>query len=133
MASTEGTLAILGIKTIRILIIGLAEETVATPDLLPAEITAGTPDSCDRRPDSRGRRPDSRDKRYDSRDNRRTSQHDRNSRDYSRDCSRGRRDQRSWSREKSPFRSPSRSPSPYSKATGEYKKPQPNSVANKSR
>jgi hypothetical protein len=41
VTSTEGTLAILGIKTIRILITGLAEETVATPDLLSAEITAG--------------------------------------------------------------------------------------------
>jgi hypothetical protein len=44
MTSVEGTLAILGIKTIRILITGLAEETVATPDLLPAEITARTLD-----------------------------------------------------------------------------------------
>jgi hypothetical protein len=41
VTSIEGTLAILGIKTIRILITGLAEETVATPDLLPAEMTAG--------------------------------------------------------------------------------------------
>jgi hypothetical protein len=37
----EGTLAILGIEIIGILIIGLAEEIVATPDLHPAEITAG--------------------------------------------------------------------------------------------
>jgi hypothetical protein len=41
LTSIEGTLAILGIKTIRILITGVAEETVATPDLPPAEITAG--------------------------------------------------------------------------------------------
>jgi hypothetical protein len=32
-----------------------------------------------------------------------------------------------------PFRSPSRSPSPYSKAKGDYKKPRPYSEANKSR
>jgi hypothetical protein len=41
MTSIEGTLAILGIKTIKILIVGLAEETTATPDLPPAEIIAG--------------------------------------------------------------------------------------------
>jgi hypothetical protein len=41
MTPAEGTLAILGIEIIRILIIGLAEETIATPDLHPAEITAG--------------------------------------------------------------------------------------------
>jgi ABC-type proline/glycine betaine transport system permease subunit len=41
MTSTEGTLAIIGIKTIKILIVGLAEGITATPDLPPAEITAG--------------------------------------------------------------------------------------------
>jgi hypothetical protein len=102
---------------------------------------ARCPDSRNRRPDSRDRRPDSRDRRYDSRDNRRTSQYDRNSRNYSRDRSQenryrengGRRDQRSQSRETRPFRSSSRSPSPYSKATGDYKKPRPNSEADQSR
>jgi hypothetical protein len=44
MTPTEGTLAILGIKTIKILIVGLAGGIPATPDLLPAEIIAGTPD-----------------------------------------------------------------------------------------
>jgi hypothetical protein len=44
VTSTEGTLATLGIQTIRILIAGQAEGTVATPDLLPAEMTAGTLD-----------------------------------------------------------------------------------------
>jgi hypothetical protein len=42
--STEGTLAILGIKTIKILIVGLAGGITATPALPPAEIIAGTPD-----------------------------------------------------------------------------------------
>jgi hypothetical protein len=88
---------------------------------------ARRPDSRDRRPDSRTRHTDSRDRRYDSRDNRRTSQYDRDSRSYSRGRSwegryrynGGRRGQRSHSREKRPFRSPSRSPSPYSKARGD--------------
>jgi hypothetical protein len=40
----EGTLAILGIKTIKILIVGLAGGIPATLDLPPAEATAGTPD-----------------------------------------------------------------------------------------
>jgi hypothetical protein len=44
MTSAEGTLAILGIKTIKILIVGLAGGIPATPDLLPAETIAGTPD-----------------------------------------------------------------------------------------
>jgi hypothetical protein len=44
MTSIEGTLEILGIKTIKILIVGLAEETTATPDLPSAEIIAGMPD-----------------------------------------------------------------------------------------
>jgi hypothetical protein len=41
---TEGTLAILGIKTFKILIVGLAGGIPATPDLPPAEIIAGIPD-----------------------------------------------------------------------------------------
>jgi hypothetical protein len=40
----EGTPAILGIEIIRTLIIGIAEEIVAIPDLLPAEMTTGTLD-----------------------------------------------------------------------------------------
>jgi hypothetical protein len=44
MTPTEGTLAILGTKTIKILIVGLAGGIPATPDLPPAEIITGTPD-----------------------------------------------------------------------------------------
>jgi hypothetical protein len=44
MTSTGGTLAIPGIKTIKILIVGLAGGIPATPDLPPGEIIAGTPD-----------------------------------------------------------------------------------------
>jgi hypothetical protein len=44
MTSAGGTLAILGIKTIKILIVGLAGGIPATPDLPPAEIIAGIPD-----------------------------------------------------------------------------------------
>jgi hypothetical protein len=44
VTSTEGTLAILGIKTIKILIVGLARGIPATPDLPPVETIAGIPD-----------------------------------------------------------------------------------------
>jgi hypothetical protein len=44
MTPIEGTLAILGIETIKILIVGLAGGIPATPDLPPAEIIAGAPD-----------------------------------------------------------------------------------------
>jgi hypothetical protein len=44
VTSTEGNLAILGIKTIKILIVGLAGGITATPNLPPVEIIAGTPD-----------------------------------------------------------------------------------------
>jgi hypothetical protein len=44
LTQIEGTLAILGIETIKILIVGLAGGIPATPDLLPAEIIAGIPD-----------------------------------------------------------------------------------------
>jgi hypothetical protein len=98
-------------------------------------------DSRDRRPDSRGRHPDNRDSHYDSRENRRSSRNDRDSRSYSRGRSQedryrdngGRRGRRSYSREKRPFRSPSRSPSPFSKATGEHRRTQPSSVADEAR
>jgi hypothetical protein len=44
MTPIEGTLAILGTKTIKILIVGLAGGIPATPDLPPAEIIARIPD-----------------------------------------------------------------------------------------
>jgi hypothetical protein len=44
MTSTEGTLAIREIKTIKILIVGLAGGIPATPDLPPVETIAGAPD-----------------------------------------------------------------------------------------
>jgi hypothetical protein len=44
LTQTEGTLAILGTKTIKILIVGLAGGIPATPNLPPAEIIAGIPD-----------------------------------------------------------------------------------------
>jgi hypothetical protein len=44
MTPTEGNLAILGIKTIKILIVGLAGGIPATPDLPPVGIIAGAPD-----------------------------------------------------------------------------------------
>jgi hypothetical protein len=44
MTPTEGTLAILGKKTIKIPIVGLAGGIPPTPDLPPAEIIAGIPD-----------------------------------------------------------------------------------------
>jgi hypothetical protein len=44
VTSTKGTLSILGIKTIKILIVGLAGGIPATPDLPPAETIAGISD-----------------------------------------------------------------------------------------